>query len=836
MHQGRTATRNLETKRQTLGARLGLIMAALLGSPVSAGSDPGAAAPAALRITPAAVALRGPDAAQQLVVEGQTAAGDIDLTAKAEFTSSAPEIAAVDAGGRVKAQADGTATIVIRAEGLEAHVPVTVREVAAGRPIHFANQIVPIFTKLGCNSGGCHGKASGQNGFRLSLLGFEPALDYETLVKEGRGRRLFPAAPEQSLLLLKATAKLPHGGGRRLEPGSHEYRLIARWIAAGMPVGKADDPTVDHITIYPTERVLSRGARQQVLVTAHYTDGSTEDVTHWAQYQSNDQEVATVAEGGLVESRELSGQAAIMARYQGQVAVFRAKVPLGRPIAQSPEFPPHNFIDELALKQWKSLGLVPSELCTDAEFIRRASLDITGTLPMPDEVKAFLADKALDKRAKLVDRLLDRPAYASYFAVKWADVLRNKREGRPDYQRGTFRFYAWIRESLAKNVPYDQFVRAILAASGAPETTPPVVWYRRVREVNAFVDDSAQVFLGMRLQCARCHHHPFEKWSQDDYYGYAAFFAKVGRKPSLASQRGGRGDEAIFNARSGAVRHPKTGQVMAPKGLGTKVVAISATTDPRQKLVDWMADPENPFFAKALVNRYWAHFFGRGIVEPMDDLRVTNPPSNPELLDALAADFIKSGYDLKHLIRTICTSRVYGLSSIPNEYNAKDKQSFARHYPKRMSAEVLLDAIAQVTGVPTDFGGLPRGTRAIELPDESVGSSFLDTFGRPKRDTPCECERVTDASLSQSLMLLNSGEVQSKLAASGGRAEALVHDPRPDLEKISELFWAAFARAPSSGETERALAHLAAHPDKKKEAYEDILWALINAKEFQFND
>jgi hypothetical protein len=350
------------------------------------------------------------------------------------------------------------------------------------------------------------------------------------------------------------------------------------------------------------------------------------------------------------------------------------------------------------------------------------------------------------------------------------------------------------------------------------------------------VDDTAQVFLGMRLQCAKCHHHPFEKWGQDDYYGFAAFFARIGRKPSPQGKRAGRGDEVIFASKTGSVSHPKTGRTMVPKGLGTPVVPIPSGADPRQKLVDWMADASNPYFAKAVVNRYWAHFFVRGIVEPMDDLRETNPPSNSELLDGLANDFVLHGYDLKRLVRTICTSRTYGLSSVPNDSNVKDKQSFARHYPKRMSAEVLLDAISQVASAPTDFNGMPAGTRAIELPDESVGSTFLDAFGRPKRDSPCECERISDASLGQSLMLLNSSDVQNKLAASNGRAERMAKDARPDEVKIDELFWAAFARAPSSGETASALNHLSKNPAKRREAFEDIVWALVNAKEFQFND
>ncbi|WP_422926548.1 DUF1549 domain-containing protein [Singulisphaera sp. PoT] len=794
--------------------------------------------PSSLRPLPAKLVLRGPDAVQQLAVDRVEADGNThDVTTNTKFKSTDPKVATVDASGVVVAKGDGSTSIVIDQGGTTSEVSVVVKDFASGLPVNFANQVVPVFTKLGCNSGGCHGKASGQNGFRLSLLGFEPNLDYETLVNEGRGRRLFPAVPEQSLLLLKGTAKMPHGGGRKLEANSHEYQVILRWIAQGMPMGKPTDPALASIEIFPNSRVMPRGAKQQVVVTARYSDGSTEDVTRWAQYQSNDVEIASVAEGGLVETLNLAGQVAVMARYQGQVAVYNAIVPLGKKLdSASYNFSSTNLVDVAVRKQWEALGIVPSEPCSDAEFIRRASLDVIGTLPTAAEVKGFVADADPNKRDKLVDKLLERPEYASFFAIKWADILRNKREGNPKAQRGTYTFYDWIRENLSKNVPYDKFVRGILAASGTPETSPPVQWYRRIKGADAFVDDTAQVFLGMRLQCAKCHHHPFEKWSQNDYYGFAAFFARVGRKPSMNAQRAGRDDEVIFTARSGAVAHPKTGQVMTPKGLGGEVFKISIRNDPRQKLVDWMADPKNPFFAKALVNRYWAHFFGRGVAEPLDDLRETNPPSNPELLETLSADFIKSGYDLKHLVRTITTSKVYGLSSVPNEFNLKDKQSFARHYPKRMSAEVLLDAVSQLSGVPTDFSGLPQGTRAIELPDESVGSTFLDTFGRPKRDTPCECERVTDASLGQSLMLINSGEIQTKLAAAGSRAEALAKDARPEVEKVDELFWTAYARTPSSGESATALAHLAAHPDQKRQAYEDLIWALMNAKEFQFND
>jgi hypothetical protein len=785
----------------------------------------------AICVVPENVKLRGPDAVWQLVVEGQDGR---DFTRTAAYESSDPTIASVK-DGLISATGAGTATIMVRTSGTEIKVPVTVTDFDPGPPLHFANQIVPIFTKLGCNSGGCHGKASGQNGFKLSLLGFEPDFDYDALVKEARGRRVFPAAPEQSLLLKKATGQSPHGGGRRLDPKSHEYRLIARWVAAGTPVGDPKAPTLTRVESYPAQKVVARGKVQQLAITAHYSDGSTEDVTRRAQYQSNDAEVAGVSEGGKVETHDSAGQAAIMARYQGQVAVCRLTVPLGAAKTSAAEFSSNNFVDDHCVKQWNLLGITPSELCTDAEFIRRASIDITGTLPPAEDVKTFVAESLPQKRDRLIDRLLDSPDYASNFATKWADVLRNKRENNPQYQHATYRFHDWIRKSLAGNVPYDKFVRTILAASGTSDISPAVNWYRRLRTSDAFVDDTAQVFLGMRLQCAKCHHHPFEKWSQDDYYGLAAFFARVGRKPSLAAQRTGRMEDAIFNAKSGEVYHPKTRSQVQPKTLGGSVVKVASNEDGRLKLMDWMADPQNPYFARAVVNRYWAHFFGRGLCEPMDDMRVSNPPSNPELLDALAADFVKSGFDLKHLVRVLCGSHVYGLSSIPTDSNAKDKQSFSRHYPRRLAAEVLLDAISKVSGNPQAFPGLPAGTQAIELPDESVGSTFLDVFGRPKRDTACECERVTDATLGQSLMLLSSNEIQTKIASGGGRSEALAKDKRPDAVKVDELFWLAFAREPSSSEMAAAIGHLDKTKDKKQ-AFEDILWALLNAKEFQFND
>lgn len=825
-------------KRLTLSVfTIFALFAALPGGGFAIEPQPANAQPSDFIVKPSQVKLFGPDALQQLAVDAKSGplSGIVDRTVQARFESANPAVARVDDRGGIVAVGDGKTEVHVKLGDKTRTVAVEVAGLAVPPPINFTNRIMPIFTKQGCNGGGCHGKSSGQNGFRLSLLGFEPDVDYETLIFESRGRRLFPAEPRESLLLLKAIGESPHGGGKRMDKDSREYREVERWIAAGMPFGRAEDPKIKSLRIEPGQRILERNSTQQLIVTAVYDDGHTEDVTRWAQYQSNDTEVAEVEDGGLVQTRDLAGQAAIMARYQGLVTVFTAKVPLGMPIASRPAFPTDNPVDRLALKHWESLGIVPSQPATDAEFIRRVSVDLLGTLPTPDEARAYVADRDPKKREKLVDRLLERPEYASWFALKWADILRNKRGNDPYMSYG---FHAWIRRQIAENVPYDQFVRGILAATGSPRTAPPVMWYKQLRAPDALVDDAAQVFLGMRLQCAKCHHHPFEKWSQDDYYGFAAWFGRIGRKPDMEAARRGRGEEMIFTAAGGTVNHPKTGQAMTPRGLGSEsATTVDAAEDPREKLVDWLANPANPFFAPAVVNRYWAHFFDRGLTEPIDDMRETNPASNPDLLAGLSKTFVDSGYDLRKLVRTIATSETYALSSVPNEYNRADRQSFARHYPKRLSAEVLLDAVSQVTGVPTAFGGFPAGTRAIDLPDDAVGSAFLDTFGKPKRDTSCECERVGDSSLGQSLMLLNSADVQAKLTAETGRAATFAKDARPDPEKLKELFWAAYSREPEADEIDTAMKFIASKPaDKKKEAWEDIIWAVVNAKEFQFVD
>ncbi len=794
-----------------------------------------------LAVQPTSVTLKGLDDSAQLIVTATLASRLQDLTGDVKYQVADPKVARVTTLGRVIPLANGTTEVTATFGDRSVKLTVSAESCDVNLPINFANQIVPIFTKLGCNSGGCHGKSGGQNGFALSLLGFVPEMDYQSLVKEARGRRLLPSSPDHSLLLLKATGVMAHAGGKRMEVGSDEYKLVRRWIAAGTPYGKPNDPTVTKITVFPEHRILTRQNRQQFAVLAHYSDGSVADVTQRAQFESNEGEIAIVDGAALVRTLEMSGEAAVMARYQANVAVFRATVPLGV-TTPNYQFAYQTPVDRFTHKKWQELGIVPSELCPDEQFIRRVSLDITGTLPTPAQVKSFLADRDPAKRDKLIDRLLETPEYSYFFANKWADVLRVKRRNQPQRAQGTFAFHNWIRESIARDMPYDEFARSILAASGDETETPPTVWYKELQNAENFVDDTAQVFLGLRMACAQCHHHPYEKWSQDDYWGLAAFFGRLGRKVVL--QPGGfqnqpNATQVIFNRSSGNVINKRTGRPADITPLDGEPMKVGPDEDPRHKLVDWMVGPRNPFFARAVANRYWAHFFGRGIVDPLDDMRITNPPSNPELLDALAKELIDSKFSLKHLIKVIVKSRTYQLSAIPNDFNKHDKQAFARFYPRRMPAEVLYDAVNQVTNTDPAFGGLPGDRhspkRAIMLPDESFTSYFLDVFGRPQRLSACECERVSEANLAQALHLLNSDDIQGKLARGNGRADLLARDPRADAEKVEELFLWAFGRRPSAEHLQVALAHIARHAQNKRIAYENLLWALLNTKEFIFN-
>jgi uncharacterized protein DUF1549/uncharacterized protein DUF1553/Big-like domain-containing protein len=786
--------------------------------------------PGALLVTPSAFTIYGDDNAQQLVVTSERADGvTLDHTREVVYSSANPTVATVSSAGLVTPRGNGTAEIRATFAGGTTSAVATVKEFGDSRLISFRNQIVPIFSKYGCNSGGCHGKATGQNGFKLSLLGFDAPFDHAAVVKEGRGRRVFPAAPQRSLLLLKATATVPHGGGQRIKPASPEYALLLKWIEQGTPQGSADDPFLERIECYPQANVLDRDAHQQMIVTAHYSDGRARDISREAQFKSNETHIANVDDQGLVTTEEGTGDTAVMARYLGHVDVYRLTVPLVATHDGWPPLPSGNAVDQFVRAKWHQLKLVPSPLADDATFLRRAFIDAIGTLPTPAEVREFLADQDPRKREKWVDRILARNEYADFWAIKWGDLLRNKRRNGKEAQRGTFAFHAWIRNAFATNMPYDRFVRGIIAAQGTVDQHPPVIWYREVRNPIHQTNDTAQLFLGTRINCAQCHHHPYEKWSQDDYYQFQAFFARMGRKSGETAA-----EPAIFVRPDGQVRNPATGKIMEPRGLDGPPITLTEDEDPRQKLVDWMVQPDNPLFAKAICNRIWAHFLGRGLVEPLDDMRVTNPPSNPELLDALAHDLIAHKFDLKQLIRQIMTSTTYQLSAEPTPQNIHDEQNYARAYPRRIIAEVILDGVSQVTGAQENFNGLPPGTRAIQLPDEAVTSYFLDVFGRPLRDTPCECERPKEANLAQALHMLNSVDMQNKIGAGQGRIAALLKEKQPAEAILEDLYLAAYGRLPKATERAQVLGYVAQQKNPRA-AWEDLVWAMLNSKEFLFN-
>jgi hypothetical protein len=765
-------------------------------------------------------------AGQQLLVSENGS----DVTREATYASTNPAVAKVDAKGYVSPAGDGSAVIQITRGADKLEVPVTVKGFGStGRSVDFRTEVMPLLSKHGCNAGGCHGKQSGQNGFKLSLFGFDTAFDYEAIAREGRGRRLFLANPDASLFLVKAAGKVPHGGGKRLAPESSDYQVIRRWIAAGAPASAPDVPKVAKLRVLPTDAVLKPGQLQQLAVIAEYSDGSTRDVTRQSEFFSNLDVVAAVDADALVKAGKESGEAAIMARHMGFVAVFKAIRPHGPPLAEIPDFKPINKVDELALAKWKKLGLKPSPTCDDATFIRRVTVDLCGRLPTAVEVKAFLDDKAADKRARLIDKLLDSADYPAYFAMKWGAILRNSPLAGAD--QAAVAFHNWLKDQIARNRPYDEFVRGVVAAAGEWQDAPAVnwLWQNRDDQLHQVTADVAQVFLGTRLQCAKCHHHPYERWGQADYYGLSGFFTRLGRKnfgqppPYYASATPTTGE-----------KDPTTGKTPEPKFLDGPVGKFTADEDPRHALVDWMAKPGNPFFAKALVNRYWGHFLGRGLVSEADDLRETNPASNPELLDWLAADFVKHKYDTKHVIRTILNSRVYQLSAEPTEFNKHDRQNFARYYARRMPAEVFLDAVNATCGVKGGFNGVSANARAVDLPHEGFGSYFLDTFDRPKRVTVCECERSTGATLGQVLLLANSEEMENKIGDGNGRVARFFKNKTATAEMVEELYLTALGRAPAAAEKKRLTEYVEGAKDKQR-AVEDVLWAILNTREFMFN-
>lgn len=727
---------------------------------------------------------------------------------------------------------DGQTELQVAYGGLSQKLPVKVSQAVEERPISYKLDVMPVFMRAGCNSGSCHGAARGKDGFRMSLFGFDPDGDYDRIVKENIGRRINLAIPRDSLMLTKGAGQVQHTGGELFKPDSPLYNTVLRWLEAGAPKDPADIPTVTDVEVYPKEVVLEgTGSSHRITVRATYSDGTTRDVTQLAALQSNNDVSIKVAEDGTL-SGHARGEAFIMARFETfTVGVSALAVPQGLDFV-FPEVPANNFVDELVYAKLKKLRIAPSELTEDAIFLRRVYLDLIGQLPTPAELENFLEDLSTGKRDRVIDELLDRPEFADMWVMKWGELLRvrsNPQNGDYFSDKNTSLYYNWLRGQILKNAPVDKMVRQLISATGSTFDNPAANFYKLENDVLKMSEDVAQVFMGMRIQCAQCHNHPFDRWTMDDYYSFAAFFAQVGRKQGLDPR-----DTVVYNRNSGEVKHLVSQKNMAPKFLGGAVPDVKGQ-DRRKVLADWLASPENGFFARNIANMVWAHFMGRGIIEPVDDVRVSNPPVNGALLDALADFFATNEYDFKKLVRQIVQSRTYQLSTRANDSNGSDNTNFSKAGIRRLRAEVLLDSINQVTNNKDKFRGMAPGSRAVQIADGNVTSYFLTTFGRATRETVCSCEVVMDPSLSQALHLLNGNTVNTKVQ-SGGVVRDLLKSGRSGMEVLNELYLKCFSRRPTEGELAKLKAYVEVKDAKElEENLNDLFWSMLNSKEFMFN-
>lgn len=787
-------------------------------------------------LSPAEIRLTGWRSSVQLQATLVEGVRRTDITRELEWDFQGPAgVVSVTDKRLVRAETDGSGTLRLRVRGVERALPVSVNGIAHPATPDFDLDVQPVLTKFACNAGACHGKQRGQNGFQLSLLGFDSQFDFDALTKESRGRRTTVASPDSSLLLLKPINKVAHGGGRRLDPEGGAYRVLRDWIVAGAPRTAGNRPALVSISVEPAEVILPRKAQQQLRVTARFADGSQQDVTAMAAYQSNESPVASVDEAGLVTAGSILGDTSVMARYLGRIAVCQVLVPHPdpAPAADYVNLPARNAVDGLVWKRLQKLGITPSPAAADHTVLRRLYLDIIGRGPTSEEAARFLSYTAPDRRERLIEELLSSPEYAEHWANKWTDLLRPN-----PYHVGikaTLNYDAWIRDSFRKNKPFDQFARELITAQGSTFRHGNVTLYRDRRSPDELTTLISQLFLGVRLECAKCHHHPFEVYGQEDFYGFAAYFAKIGRKGTGISAPISGSEEFVFAGTSGSVKHPLSGEVMTPKPL-FGAAPTEGIADPRVALADWITADSNPFFAKTISNRIWADLMGRGLVEPVDDLRGTNPPTNPELLEALADQMRAHRYDMKALIRTIANSHVYGLSSVPNERNAADHQNFSRHYRKRLRAEVLYDTLTEVIGVKERFSGAPPETRAKELWTVRTNSLFLDAFGRqdPNQDPPCE--RNTEPTIVQALHLMNSNDLFSRVTSDQSRAAKLAASDKTPADIVNDLYLSIYGRPPNADELAAAVADFQAADANRRQVTEDLMWALINTPEFVFKD
>jgi len=798
-----------------------------------------AQAPSGLSLLPGDVSLRGPRAYQTLVVEATYADGHHkDVTGAAKLVSANPKVAALD-GPVVRPAGDGETTVTATLGAAKATVRVRVTGSAQIAAPTFRNHVLPVMTKVGCNSGSCHGALAGKNGFKLTLRGYDPDTDYQVLTREGIGRRVSLVEPAQSLMLLKPTLAVPHGGGRRFDPRSPEYNILVDWIASGAPPPSDADTRIQGVDIYPASAWLEPGAEQQVLVRARYSDGHTEDVTRWVKFSSTDAGVASVDDFGKVKMLG-SGEAAITVWYQSQVGFARLGVPYPDRIAAEVfrSSPRHNFIDDLVLRKLEALRIQPSGQAGDYAFIRRAFLDAMGVLPTPEEVERFAADPDPGKRAKLVEEILTREEFVDYWAYKWSDLLLVS--SRRLRSNAMWSYYNWIRASVASNKPWDQFARDILVSSGNSRENGALNYFVLHKNPIELSENVTKAFLGLGITCARCHNHPLEKWTQRDYYQMANLFSRISLKNGAEA-----GDTIVYSSPTGEVILPRLGKPLAPRPLDGKPLDFNDPKDRRRHLAEWLASAENPYFARSLVNRVWQNFLGRGLVEPADDVRATNPASNEELFAALTKDFTDHNFDVKRLIRAIMNSAAYQRSSATTAANEKDEKYYSHYILKRLPAEVILDSIAQVTRVATRFEGYPAGTRALQLPDSQVNSYFLTVFGRPPRTLSDSAERQHEPTITQALHVINGETLNQMLSSKDGTIEMFLKLGLSDGKALEHLYLAAFSRPPTAQERADILAALAEarvatakdplEKEPRRKPLEDLMWAMLTGKEFLFN-
>jgi hypothetical protein len=801
-----------------------------------------------LTLLPSQVVLTGSEARQRLLVQATAGAQVIgQVTEGVVMTSSDPKVAKVEEGVVVPV-GNGRATITVKVGDQTATATVTVEKFEQPHSWSFRNHVQPVLSKSGCNMGACHGALAGKGGFKLSLRGYDPDADFRTLTRQARGRRIVPSDPGRSLMLTKPSGAIPHKGGLRFDVDSLEYRVIAEWIAAGQQGPSDADTRLLRLEILPAVSQQKKGASQQLVVRGHYSDGHVEDVTRWCKFTSANATVASVDDRGLASIVGF-GEGAINAWYLSQNVIATVSSPYETPVdaALFANAERSNFIDEQVLVKLKSLNIPPSPRCSDSEFLRRAFLDTIGVLPTSDEVRAFLSDESPDKRDRLVDQLLTRPEFVDYWSYKWSDLLLLSGEKlRPQALKT---FYAFIRQNVADNTPWDEFVRQIVLSRGSTFDNGAANFYSLHQDPLDMAETTSMAFLGMSIQCARCHDHPLEKWTNNDYYGFASLFARVRGKGWGGDFRSGDGHRIIFLDDESEILQPRTGKPQPPRPLDGQPLTLESVEDRRIAVAAWLTSPTNPYFSRAIVNRVWSNFFGVGLVEKIDDLRLTNPASNPELHSALAAFLVEGpqgkavegakqerAYDLKKLIRLILTSQSYQRSSQALKGNEPDERFYSRYYPKRLKAEVLLDVMSQVTGSPTPFKDFPAGTRAMQLPDANIASDFLRTFGRPERIITCECERSDEPSMTQVLHILNGETLIQKLEAKDNRLTKQLDANVPPDQLADELFLSALSRFPTDRERQRMSEILSvASPEERRQAIEDLYWSVLSSKEFLFN-